>query len=159
MLKTITLSLSHGRLSDREPFVIADNDELVLNFKSTYKLDELILHMAHDSVGGGTYNCTGAAFTVPRYYLKAGVLDVMVTLVRGGQAVKTWTVEPIILKELDEGLTGHAELDEVLHSIRTLSTKITSLQAATEKVLSAHANQIAALQDAVKKLQNDPLRV
>jgi hypothetical protein len=106
MIKTIKLALSHGRLSDREPFIVADNETLSLTFESDYKLSELLISL----INGETvkqYKSSGNSFTVPSDLCKAGTLEIVVKLMKSGEVVKTWNVAPIIVKEINEGFEAY----------------------------------------------------
>lgn len=55
---------------------------------------------------------------------KAGTLTIIVSLVAHGEVLKTWNVEPIILKEVDHQIHATPELDELKNKISRLEMAV-----------------------------------
>lgn len=108
----VELQRSNGRLLKREPVFISD-DNFSLNLSTDYHLSDIIVVYANGTHIITKHHSNLNEIPVPKEMLKAGVLNVKVTLLALGVAVKSWNVEPIILKELDKGFEAYAEIEEL----------------------------------------------
>jgi len=122
MNKIIKLILSHGRLSDREPFIIAKNETLSLTFESDYKLSDLLISLRNGETVK-QYKSSGNTFTVPSEVCKAGTLEITVTLLKAGEAVKTWNVAPIVIKEVPAGFEAYDLIHDINERLTALEEK------------------------------------
>lgn len=112
MIKNIKLRQSIGIVEDKEPFVIVDNDNLVLEFQTNTKASEFIVAIQTDKTN--KFKIKGTSFTVPKEFIKAGVLDVVVSQMEKATAVKEWHIEPILIKAVDFGFIGTLEFETLL---------------------------------------------
>lgn len=64
---------------------------------------------------------------IPKEIIKAGVLNIVVTLLAMGVAIKTWNIEPIILKECNSGFQCYAELEVLKQAIDRKEQTISEL--------------------------------
>lgn len=109
---TLKLIASHGRLSTREPFYVADNEQLVLQLDTEYDLSEFIVDM-RNGITKTKLRQNSKTIQVPRELIKAGQLELVVSKYAGGKLAKKWNVEPITIIEEDEGFIAYALIDEI----------------------------------------------
>lgn len=55
---------------------------------------------------------------------KAGTVTIIVSLVAHGEVLKTWNIEPIILKEIDHQIYATPEIDELKNKIARLEMAV-----------------------------------
>ena len=145
---SIKLAAAYGRLSTREPFIIVANEDLTLKFESTVKHDKLVVNIS----GNGARNaikCTDDKLVVPREYLAAGSLEIEVSALLGGILVRSWSVEPILLKEVDTGFAGHAEFEEIKAELTMIKEQLNAFVSAVNAAQEKTNTAISALASAV----------
>jgi len=124
---TVTLDKTSGRLSQREPFLLGENEELKMQLKSDFTLDNVLVNFKNgDAIK--QYRLEENPFTVPKEVVKHGVLDCEVNLVACGRIVKTYVVEPIVLYCLGATLVGHPEFDLLKATLASQATEIEELR-------------------------------
>ena len=141
---TVTLDKTSGRLSHREPFLLGENEDLMLQLKSNFTLDNVLVNFKNgDTTMQYRVGCN--PFVVPKQVVKHGVLDCEVNLVAGGRVVKTYVVEPIVLYSVGATFVGHPEFDLL---------KVTLANQATEiKELKDKLNKLTELESRVAELE------
>jgi|AGTN01.1.fsa_nt_gi hypothetical protein len=130
----INLQRSHGRLSSREPFIVTEDENLILDFVSDYKLDDLIITLKSPYGGPTQYRARSPAFTVPRELYKAGELSVSVAVLARGEVVKEFTVEPILIREIPAGFEGMPEFEALCLNLRKYAETAAAVLALAEKL-------------------------
>ncbi|MDR3216130.1 MAG: hypothetical protein LBT55_01775 [Clostridiaceae bacterium] len=146
----ITLSGAYGRLSDREPFLIADNTDLTLEFESVFKTTDALIHVHNERAVKKYKHNIKEPFTVPVEFLHAGTLKIEVDLLKSGEVVKKFSVEPIKIKDLRMGFEGHAEVDalrqeiaEAYKAIGAAETQITELAERTASLTQQVTTEVS----------------
>lgn len=124
----VELQMSYGRLLKREPVFISD-DIFKLSLNTTYQLSELIVEFDNGGKKVTTHHSYTNEILIPKEVKFAGVLEIKITLLALGVAVKTWHVEPIVLKEVDNCLSACAEVDELKSKLAEAEKKISLLEA------------------------------
>ena len=69
-------------------------------------------------------------------FCRAGQLDIQISLLERGEKVKTWRLEPLILKEAEGGLISIPGLDEMQAQISALSDGLERTQLALAELNS-----------------------
>ena len=124
-----------GRLNKREPFILADNEKLVLNFSCATPLTDYYIELKNgDKTAKYRLNAV-TSYEVPNELLQSGTLEVIVSLLYCGKIVVTYTVEPIIIALIDNGYKGFAELDEVKAKYDLLTVSYTHLTLPTTSLV------------------------
>ena len=115
MNKKVTLNYNWGSLDDREPFVCGVGDVLELGFESAYTLTQAVVTLENTGSGRRRSVRTGelSRFPVPEELLTAGELHMKVGLLVNGEVVKEFTVEPLILKEVDSTIQAFPAVEEL----------------------------------------------
>ena len=115
MNKKVTLNYNWGSLDDREPFVCGAGDVLELGFESAYTLTQAVVTLENTGSGRRRSVRTGdlSRFPVPEELLTAGELHMKVGLLVNGEVVKEFTVEPLILKEVDSTIQAFPAVEEL----------------------------------------------
>lgn len=128
-----------------EPFVISSSgnntETLVLYISSKkYDLSRIRVLFANGmdmaEVRLNEVRGRGCAVTVPARLLKAGCLDITITLRGGTLVLKKWTVTPIRILETDEGVQLSSYVKELEDKIKELKTEVENL-----------TNRVAVLED------------
>lgn len=128
---TVKLVSGFGKLSTREPFLIAENDNLILSFETAVEPDFIL------SVKNGKKRKELRAqksFEVPREFLFGGRLDIVVSQYVGGTLANSWTVEPITLVDTAAGFEAYATIDTLEKRITTLETRLADYSHLQKKV-------------------------
>ena len=145
---TVALEQLSGRLSSREPFLLGENDEVLMKLDTDYLLNDALVNFEN---GGETakVRITKNPFVIPKKVVRAGVLNAEVCLCAHGRIVKTYRVEPIVFYSEPPTLVGHPEFDELKAENAKMKEEIIDLK----KTLEAQANKLQDLKDAVFAIQ------
>ena len=84
-----------GRLNKREPFILADNEKLVINFSCATPLTDYYIELKNGDKQAKYRLNAVSTYEVPNELLQAGTLEVTVSLLYCGKIVVTYTVEPV----------------------------------------------------------------
>lgn len=128
MKKTIILESRTGRLSNREPFLLADNEKFEIEVQSEYNSNLLL------SLKNGTQTATlngKGVFDIPANLITEGVLEIEASIYVNGALFKSWQVEPIrIIRHKAEYLFNPVleEFMERLEKIDELEQRLSVLQ-------------------------------
>ena len=111
MKKIINLNSEKiARLADNEPFIICKNEELELEFVSTYYLLNDLAVRLKNGAESEYLRIYDRILKVPGHLLRAGKLEATIALVVGGETVKKWDCVPIVLKETETEFNSFEEL-------------------------------------------------
>ena len=157
MIINIDLNYGYGRLSVREPFLIAKNGTVLLKFNSDYALRDYIIAFASDT--GEKYSerlQNTSQVVIPPQFVRAGTLSVELSLSVKEKVVKKWAVEPILFAEGTTNFRGHPEFEDIRARL-----------AALEAVANNHTLALSELQEefgemnetvtGIDSIVNDPL--
>lgn len=139
-----------GRLNKREPFIIADNEKLVLNFSCATPLTDYYIELKNGDKSAKYRLNAVSTYEVPNELLQAGTLEVTVSLLYCGKIVVTYTVEPIVIALIDNGYKGFPELDEVKAKYDLLMANYNELVSKINQVIDTANRQ----QEDIQKLYN-----
>lgn len=126
----INLIASHGRLSSREPFLLADNEQLKIKLATDYAA---VMLVSMRNGGASAKVTTNGEFEVPPEVLKGGSLEMVVTVYANGVIAKQWNVEPITIIEHNEGFESFPLIDSLTAKVEELTAKCTELVSIGEK--------------------------
>lgn len=129
----VELLKDYGRLLKREPVFICD-EIFKLNLITNYQMGEFIAVFKNGDKLVTEHYSNIKELIIPSKVLTAGTLNITVTLLSFGVAIKKWEIEPLILKEADSGLEVFSPLEEM------------------SKQIAAQADRIEALTDTVSAL-------
>lgn len=119
-----------------EPFVISssgDNLETLILYISSKKYDlsrlRILFANGMDMAEVRLNNTQGksCSITVPARLLKAGYLDITITLRGGTLVLKKWVVTPIRILETDEGVQLSSYVKELEDKIEEFKTEVENL--------------------------------
>lgn len=134
----IALKNSYGRLSNREPFLIATDTPVVLAFHSDYALKDTMVKFTSDTGRTCSFRLANLSeIEIPQAFVHAGTVKVELALIVAEKVVKRWDVEPIVLAEDITGFSLHPEFEDI-------RARLTSLETAVK----AHGESIAAVETA-----------
>ena len=112
----IKLTQVCGKITNKEPFFVADNDNLELDIKSPTAFTELII-AAKNGKATATLKYKDKPVIVPRELYAAGYLEMRCAVINKGQTVKELDIEPIAIVEVMNGFNGYSEFDKILLEI------------------------------------------
>lgn len=151
MIKTITLNYAYGSLEDREPFLCdLENDDLVLEFNSPYKLDKAVLVLSNNKTTR-RYKLENP-FRVPKELLLPGELLVTVSLTMQGNRYHDFAVEPILIKESGAQIVLMPEIEPMKARIAELEQRVEKLEISSQSFKEAVTAQLQATVAAHNKL-------
>lgn len=146
----IKLQNSYGRLAQREPFLLTDNDAPFLVFDCDYVLSDTVVTVCcAEGKKQLRLRDLNSGFTLPAEFVKAGEVNVTVDLLIKGNTVKTWHVEPIVFAEHDAGFVGLPELEQILADLAAVKSYGATIDALT-KALQDVDKRLADVEDIVK---------
>lgn len=93
-----------GRYNDVSPFILNENDDLDLQIDFLRKLrGQYFIHFSLNEKTK-TFNLEHTnRINLDSQYLEAGILNAKLSLVFNGQVYREWRIEPLIIKQLDDG--------------------------------------------------------
>lgn len=94
-------------------------DALAFTFNSAYDIRELLI-VARNGDKVEKAISTDRTYTVPPSLLHAGTLEISVSLIHHGEVIKHWSIEPILIKEIDSDFTAFAAFEEMQEQIAEL---------------------------------------
>ncbi len=109
----LNIKLDRERLvkTTDEPFLIAKNETLTLNFTSRYDLTNAVV-----KIKNGTEKETfkfSKTLAVPKSFIFAGKLNIQVELYVGGDKAKVWDILPLKIIETDQEIQCFDYLDNI----------------------------------------------
>lgn len=129
----ITLDKHYGRLSQREPFSLAKDEDVTLNFEADYLLANAIVNLSNGAERAQV-RLTSNSLIVPKNVAKGGTLNIVVHLCSNGRVVYSFIVEPIVLCEISTGFEGHPEFEEIKASVESLCETVQEMSKAVAKI-------------------------
>lgn len=127
----VELKSSYGRLLEREPVFISD-EVFKLRLQTGYQLSDVIVVFKNGDANITKHYSNVNEFVIPQEVLHAGTLNVTVMLLSLGVEVKTWVIEPIVFREVNDGLSALSELEELRAQIASLTERVAELESKNE---------------------------
>lgn len=89
-------------------------------------------------------------FAIPAQIIAVGEIHIKINLLKGVKTIKSWTVEPLYITEIDRGYDAIPAFEKLKSDLQQIKTN-------SERILSEHAQEIAALKSEIDKIKNNPL--
>lgn len=124
----IELIGSYGRLLERAPVFITD-DLFKIEIKTGYQLSDIVVEFKNGDKKITKHFSNKNELAIPPEILFAGKLEIVITLIACGVALKCFTVEPIILKEINSAFEAYSEVAELERQLAQKDEEITALKA------------------------------
>ena len=116
--------------------VILPENKISLVFTSNiYKLGTLVGKVISEETTISFKAAADEKIDISEICKKAGTVTIIVSLVAHGEVLKTWNVEPIILKEVDHQIHATPELDELKNKISRLELAIQEIKKLVEETI------------------------
>ena len=151
MIKNYKLTTHGGFLENREPFIVADNEDLILSFDTTYCLDKAYIVLKNGTVT--RKEKLNNPYAVARELLFAGTLQIEVDLIVGDTRVKRFVLEPLVIKELDGNLVGLPELEEVKQRDEARGEELKAIREELAKVRSEREEEQRNYKEAMERIE------
>jgi hypothetical protein len=153
----IALKNSYGRLSVREPFLIATDTPVVLAFHSDYALKDTMVKFISDTGKSCSFRLANLSeIEIPQAFVHAGTVTVEVALIVKEQVVKRWSVEPIVLAEDSTGFSLHPEFEDIRARLTALETVANNHTLALSE-LQEEFGEMNETVTGIDSIVNDPL--
>ena len=123
-----------------EDIIIKTDDLLEITLESVYVLDNLLVSITDGKVKK-QLRVKGNKFHVPSEFVKAGTLCMDISMVKGGQAIKTFVCEPLTIVEHNGDLYSHKAYNDIREELILHNTKIDLLIKAVNE-LKARLNEV-----------------
>lgn len=154
MENVIKLKLSTGVLTNKEPFIVCDNEDLTLVFDTDIALTDCVVKCANGNTAL-TYKLKDLkSFTVPKELLHGGELFVNLTLLAGRKAVRVWNVAPITIVEVNTGFECYDAVTALQSKVAELTARLAEAEN-KETVLSSEVKSNTLKINACVKAVND----
>lgn len=157
MIINIDLNYGYGRLSVREPFLIAKDGTVLLQFNSDYALRDYIIAFASDT--GEKYSerlQNTSQVVIPPQFVRAGTLSVELSLIVKEKVVKKWAVEPILFAEGTTNFRGHPEFEDIRARLTALESAVNNHTLALSE-LQEEFGEMNETVTGIDSIVNDPL--
>ena len=139
MKRTITLDSMTFVGVDNMPFDVNQNEPLELEVKSSYDFERMYFYFKNngaESVVRGKKGSDGSQIIeVPKELLKAGKIDLTVSLRDGMKLLKKWFVSPLLISEYDENLIVSDYLKNIEDKITQLNERVKALEEKNDNLL------------------------
>ena len=139
MKRTITLDSMTFVGVENMPFDVNQNEPLELEVKSSYDFERMYFYFKNngiESVVRGKKSSDGSQIIeVPKELLKAGKIDLTVSLRDGMKLLKKWFVSPLLITEYDENLVVSDYLKNIEDKITQLNERVKALEEKNDNLL------------------------
>lgn len=153
----INLNYGYGRLSVREPFLIATDTPVVLAFRSDYALKDTLVKFTSDTGSSCSFRLANLSeIEIPQAFVHAGTVTVELALIVAEKVVKRWKVEPIVFAEDSTGFSLHPEFEDIRARLSALETVANNHTLALSE-LQAEFGEMNETVTGIDSIVNDPL--
>ena len=139
MRRIITLDSMTFVGVDNMPFDVNQNEPLELEVKSSYDFERMYFYFKNngiESVVRGKKGSDGSQIIeVPKELLKAGKIDLTVSLRDGMKLLKKWIVSPLLISEYDEDLVVSDYLKNIEEQMVKLNERVKALEEKNDNLL------------------------
>ena len=139
MRRIITLDSMTFVGVDNMPFDVNQNEPLELEVESSYDFERMYFYFKNngtESVVRGKKGSDGSQIIeVPKELLKAGKIDLTISLRDGMKLLKKWVVSPLLISEYDENLVVSEYLKNIEEQIIKLKARVKALEEKNDNLL------------------------
>lgn len=139
MRRTISLDSMTFVGMDNMPFDVNQNEPLELEVKSSYDFERMYFYFKNngaESVVRGKKGLDGSqVIEVPKELLKAGKIDLTVSLRDGMKLLKKWVVSPLLISEYDEDLVVSDYLKNIEEQMVKFNERVKALEEKNDNLL------------------------
>lgn len=150
----INLNYGYGRLSVREPFLIATDTPVVLAFHSDYALKDTMVKFISDTGKSCSFRMSNLSeIEIPQAFVHAGTVTVEVALIVAEKIVKRWNVEPIVLMEDTTGYALMPELEDILSRLKMVEDFSANIMANVYELAATQATHSENIRDLYNSIE------
>lgn len=124
---------------ENSKLLLTKNEPLCYSIKGNYNIDNLIMSVKNGNLTT-EIKAKNNTFEIPKEFMFAGKLEMVLTLFEDCKIIKKWRIEPLIITELNEQFDGIPE-------IKMVENKITELEKTVQRL-----TQIIDKKEKIKKL-------
>ena len=151
------IKLTHGLCTYdvRTPFPVGDLELYISGLPDSINADFRLVAFSNDSkIGEYTLNRNNPYITIPREKLSAGVFSCRVLHYQGDTEVHRYTVENLIIMDIDDALSATPEIVELNSKIAALETTADELGRRIEEQNKALETANAKAESLIEELAN-----
>ena len=128
MNKIVKLYNTVGRLTNREPFILQDGEDFVLDLDCDVEINDCIAIFKMDGEETRLHfqEKDLKRIVIPQDLVGIGTLEVEIDILSHGIVVRRHYVDPITFVAVDEGFKGHLEFEEIKAKNELLEQTITA---------------------------------
>lgn len=150
----INLNYGYGRLSVREPFLIATDTPVVLAFHSDYALKDTLVKFTSDTGKSCSFRLANLSeIEIPQAFVHAGTVTVELALIVAEKVVKRWNVEPIVLMEDTTGYALMPEFEDILSRLKAVEEFATNIMANVYELAATQATHSENIRDLYNSIE------
>ena len=126
MNKTVKLYNTVGRLADREPFILQENEKFLLDLDCDVVINDCKVYYSKDGAKATRHYQTPdlKQIEIPEEFVGIGTLEIEIDILSHGIAIRRHYVDPITFVAVDEGFKGHVEYERLLEKVAELENKV-----------------------------------
>ena len=127
---TIKVNLTRQKYLKIEPreLLLPEKEVKVIFTSDVYQLGTLLLTVSNEEEKR-RYKTNGEAVDITDLCNKAGRIEMEISKMVGGDSVKSWRTEPLLLRELEHGLEAIPEIEAVKEELNMLKAAVKELAA------------------------------
>lgn len=148
----VQLKKSYGRLTNREPFLIVNDEEYFLHLDADILIKKCIAVFRKGQHSAEVYaeNPLGQVteIKIPDEFVLEGAVECEIHVISHGRTVTKYAVEPIVFARVDTRFEGHPEIEELKDTIEKQGQQINALLGLVDslnerlKVAEEHISEI-----------------
>lgn len=128
MNKIVKLYNTVGRLTNREPFILQDGEDFLLDLDCDVVINDCRVIYTKDGIKKTQHFTTPdlKQIKIPETFVNIGTLEVEIDILSHGNVIRRHYVDPITFVAVDEGFKGHLEFEELKAKQELLEQTITA---------------------------------
>lgn len=146
----IKLEKSFGRLVEKSPFLLVDNEKMTLEFISDIALTDCVIEMRNGEQYSKLRARNVRTVEVPKELCAVGELKIVIAVMVQGVAVKKWSVEPITIAAVDLGFAAYATLNDIHDTVG----RVTKTSERIIEKCEEYEQRIAELEELVRRIED-----
>lgn len=108
MIKDIKILNGFGFFTNREPFILTQNESLSIQIPK-YLVGNILIVKLGDSIE--KYKLTSDTFVIPN--LSVGTLELAISIIHSGEEIRRYSIEPLLIKEINSEIKAIPQISEL----------------------------------------------
>lgn len=152
----IKVTDKYGRLTQREPFLLAENDRPIISIEAERNITvaDIVFEMGNEKKVIRCFNLNKGV-ELPTVFARLGTLNITIAQIAQGRAVKEIVVEPIIFTETQGSIEGRAWFEEIGQKLLFFETQLNN----QNEKLTETDNRVLLLEEKVAEQEKEITRL